>query len=128
LFCFGKELELSNHKKLKLKHHIEEEGEKNKPSSNPMCTNLEKMLIRIQKSLFSSQITDEHLRKSILKEIIECQRLILLANLNSKDLNAFESISINEIYNEWKNFINSNEYNKYEDGFRQKPLREKKAK
>jgi hypothetical protein len=101
LFCFSKEV--SNHKKLKT--IVEEQDKlKNTPSSLQMCSNLDKMLIKIQKSLFSSRINDENLKNSILKEILECQRLLLIANLNSKDSNEekFTTISLTDIYNEWK--------------------------
>ena len=61
--------------------------------------NLEKMLMKMQKSFDPFKIQDHSLKFAILKEILECQRLLLTANLASKKET---QISINEIYDEWK--------------------------
>lgn len=63
--------------------------------------NLEKMLIKMQKSFDPFKLHDEELKFAILKEILECQRLLLTANLK-KDERKEKLISINEIYDEWK--------------------------
>lgn len=61
--------------------------------------NLEKMLVRMQKSFDPFKLHDESLKFAILKEILECQRLLLTANLANKKEN---QITANEIYDEWK--------------------------
>lgn len=90
----------------------------NKPFSNEMCKNLEKMLNKMQKSFDPFKLKDENLKFAILKEILECQRLLLTYNLfnnqqssnNSSEFiydkdypnNNNNTITINEIYDEWK--------------------------
>ncbi|RNA21152.1 neuronal acetylcholine receptor subunit alpha-7 isoform X2 [Brachionus plicatilis] len=69
------------------------------PFSEEISKNLEKMLIKLQKSFDPFKLQDENLKFSILKEILECQRLLLTANLASKKEKA---ITVNEIYDEWK--------------------------
>ena len=69
------------------------------PFSEEISRNLEKMLIKLQKSFDPFKLQDENLKFSILKEILECQRLLLTANLANKKEKA---ITVNEIYDEWK--------------------------
>ena len=76
--------------------------------------NLEKMLLKMQKSIDPFKLKDENLKFSILKEILECQRLLLTANLtssdnghkshgsNSKINRVNNSLTLNDIYDEWK--------------------------
>ena len=82
-----------------------------KPFSNEICRNLEKMLNKMQKSFDPFKLKDENLKFTILKEILECQRLLLTYNLFSKDNATIKNtnsnreqniITINEIYDEWK--------------------------
>lgn len=69
------------------------------PFNEEISKNLEKMLIKIQKSFDPFKLQDENLKFAILKEILECQRLLLTANLvNKKE----KHITLNEIYDEWK--------------------------
>jgi hypothetical protein len=60
---------------------------------------LEKTLIKMQKTFDPFKLNDENLKFAILKEILECQRLLITANLSQKREN---QITINEIYDEWK--------------------------
>ncbi len=74
------------------------------PFSNEMCKNLEKMLIKMQNSFDPFKLKDEQLKFSILKEILECQRLLLTYNLFSKnEISSKEQsiLTLNEIYDEW---------------------------
>ena len=69
------------------------------PFNDEISKNLEKMLVKIQKSFDPFKLQDENLKFAILKEILECQRLLLTANLvNKKE----KHITLNEIYDEWK--------------------------
>ncbi len=79
---------------------------KDKPQSNDLILfnediskNLEKTLIKMQKTFDPFKLQDDNLKFAILKEILECQRLLLTANLSH---NKEKKISINEIYDEWK--------------------------
>ncbi len=93
------------------------------PFNEDITKNLEKMLSKMQKSFDPFKLKDENLKFSIVKEILECQRLLLTVNLsNSKDIN-YKSFGKNnkkssknekhssgyhremtpaEIYDEWK--------------------------
>jgi hypothetical protein len=69
------------------------------PFNDRISRNLEKMLIKLQKSFDPFKIQDENLKFEMLKEILECQRLLLQANINDKNQ---KQITINQIYDEWK--------------------------
>ncbi len=88
--------------------------------------NLEKMLNKIQKSFDPFKLKDENLKFSIVKEILECQRLLLTVDLsdnkenkqkiskeqndsgikigknNKKFLGIEKILTTTEIYDEWK--------------------------
>lgn len=58
------------------------------PFNEDITKNLEKMLIKMQKSFDPFKLKDENLKFSIVKEILECQRLLLTVNLsNNKEIN-----------------------------------------
>jgi hypothetical protein len=58
------------------------------PFNEDITKNLEKMLSKMQKSFDPFKLKDENLKFSIVKEILECQRLLLTVNLsNSKEIN-----------------------------------------
>ena len=59
--------------------------------------NIEKVISKIQKSFDPFKIDDLNLKYSILKEILECQRLLLTQNFETKSI-----ISISDILDEWK--------------------------
>ena len=63
--------------------------------------NLEKLINKIQKSIDPFKIVDPALKFSILKEVLECQRLLLTANLSANDIQN-QAISVDEILDEWK--------------------------
>lgn len=87
----------SKTKHLALNSNHKTDGEN--PFNEEISKNLEKMLIKLQKSFDPFKLQDENLKFAILKEILECQRLLLTANLaNKKD----KQITVNEIYDEWK--------------------------
>jgi hypothetical protein len=77
--------------------------------------NLEKMLIKMQRSFDPYKLEDENLKFAILKEILECQRLLLTANIKINDTaslttdknsndnkNKPREPTLQEIYDEWK--------------------------
>ena len=61
--------------------------------------NLEKMLVKMQKSFDPFKLRDQDLKFKLLKEILECQRLLLENNLTSLDK---VPIIVNSIYDEWR--------------------------
>ena len=69
------------------------------PFSENIANNLEKMLMKLQRSFDPFKLHDEQLKFQIIKEILECQRLLLSANA-SRDRK--DKMTINEIYEEWK--------------------------
>lgn len=69
------------------------------PFNDEISKNLEKMLIKMQKSFDPFKLQDENLKFAILKEILECQRLLLSANITNKKE---KQLSINDIFDEWK--------------------------
>jgi hypothetical protein len=93
-----KKLGNTNIKTNKIKLNSENEDNKNM-FSEEIFRNMEKFLIKIQKSLDPFKLQDEMLKYSILKEILECQRLLLTANVSKRK---HMDLSINEIYDEWK--------------------------
>lgn len=88
------------------------------PFNEDISKNLERMLTKMQKSFDPFKLKDDNLKFSIVKEILECQRLLLTVNLtnnanknnNNTDSSGFEmesnykndDLSITEIYDEWK--------------------------
>ena len=73
-------------------------------SFEELNTNLELMLSKLQKCFNPNLLKDEDLKFEIIKEIVECQRLLLISNMHQKNSNE-TLISMNEIYDEWYNFI-----------------------
>ena len=69
------------------------------PFSDEMIRNLEKILIKMQKSFDPFKIQDENLKFAILKEVLECQRLLLSSSLTTKE---DKQMNINDVYDEWK--------------------------
>jgi hypothetical protein len=67
-----------------------------------LSRNLEKMLVKLQKSFNPLCLKDEDLKFAILKEILECQRLLLNKNIEKTSSSSPNTVSINEIYDEWK--------------------------
>jgi hypothetical protein len=75
------------------------------PFSERVSRNLEKMLIKLQKSFDPFKLQDEALKYEILKEILECQKLLLQSNLksgNKKGADCDNQLTVSEIYDEWK--------------------------
>ena len=68
-------------------------------SFNELSYNLEKLLLKLQKFFNPFYLKNEDLKFAILKEILECQKLLLIKNM---EYNSETKISINEIYDEWK--------------------------
>ena len=68
------------------------------------------MLNKMQKSFDPFKLRDENLKFSIIKEILECQRLLLTVNLSNNNIkssskksnNKNKAMTLNEIYDEWK--------------------------
>lgn len=107
---------------------------KHQPSSNSVCTlittpggstsamtatsketldlerNLEKMIIKLNRSFDPLKLKDDNLKCILLAEILECQRNLLLKTKKknnkklrfSKDDDNDVIMSLNEIYDEWK--------------------------
>lgn len=69
------------------------------PFSDEISRNLEKILMKMQKSFDPFKLQDENLKLAILKEILECQRLLLSSSLAKKE---DKHLNITEIYDEWK--------------------------
>jgi hypothetical protein len=61
--------------------------------------NVEQILLKMQTEFDPSKINDEHLKVSILREILECQRLLLTIHAKKQNVN---SQSLYDIYEEWK--------------------------
>ena len=70
-----------------------------RPFSDEMSRNLEKLLLKMQKSFDPFKLQDENLKFAILKEVLECQRLLLSSSLTTKE---DKQININDVYDEWK--------------------------
>lgn len=61
--------------------------------------NIEQILLKMQRQFDPSKIDDEQLKISILREILECQRLLLTIHAKRQNVN---SESLHDIYEEWK--------------------------
>jgi hypothetical protein len=61
--------------------------------------NIEQILLKMQTQFNPSKINDENLKLSILREILECQRLIL--TIHAKKQNVHPPV-LYDIYEEWK--------------------------
>jgi hypothetical protein len=61
--------------------------------------NIEQVLLKMQTQFDPSRIKDENLKISILREILECQRLIL--TIHARKQNAHTQV-LYDIYEEWK--------------------------
>ena len=92
------------------------------PFNDDISKNLERMLNKMHKSFDPFKLKDEHLKFSIVKEILECQRLLLTVNLsnnnnneasrssigklksnkNRKSIGTKRELTMLEIYDEWK--------------------------
>ncbi|UJR35489.1 hypothetical protein I4U23_028243 [Adineta vaga] len=71
------------------------------PTDEPqsLTYNIEQILLKMQRQFDPSKIDDEQLKISILREILECQRLLLTIHAKKQNLN---SQSLYDIYEEWK--------------------------
>ena len=60
----------------------------------------------MEKSFDPFKLKDDDLKFAILKEILECQRLLLTCNLfsnkNNNKTDKDDMLTINQIYDEWK--------------------------
>lgn len=92
----------------------------NLPFNEDISKNLERMLNKMQKSFDPFKLRDDNLKFSIIKEILECQRLLLTVNLSNNvnnssnkalngdctgnlvDSKKGDDLTLNEIYDEWK--------------------------
>ena len=61
--------------------------------------NIEQILLKMQTQFDPSRIDDEHLKISILREILECQRLLLTIHARKQ---SSQTQSLYDIYDEWK--------------------------
>ncbi|CAF0864128.1 unnamed protein product [Adineta ricciae] len=66
---------------------------------NSLTYNIEQILLKMQRQFDPSKIDDEQLKISILREILECQRLLLTIHAKKQNLH---SQSLHDIYEEWK--------------------------
>jgi len=66
---------------------------------NSLTHNIEQILLKMQTQFDPSRIDDEQLKVSILREILECQRLLLTIHAKKQNVN---SQSLYDIYEEWK--------------------------
>lgn len=81
---------------------IEEDVEELTPTTlqqHSLTHNIEQILLKMQTQFDPSKIEDENLKISILKEILECQRLLL--TIHARKQNAHSQI-LYDIYEEWK--------------------------
>lgn len=81
---------------------IEEDIEELTPTTlqqHSLTHNIEQILLKMQTQFDPSKIEDENLKISILKEILECQRLLL--TIHARKQNAHSQI-LYDIYEEWK--------------------------
>lgn len=97
------------------KHHSAHQQHR-APFNEDISKNLERMLNKMHKSFDPFKLRDDNLKFSIVKEILECQRLLLTVNLssnqsqdvtstNSSQQNSHskkQSLSLKDIYDEWK--------------------------
>ena len=61
--------------------------------------NIEQILLKMQTQFDPSRIDDENLKISILREILECQRLLLTIHARKQNVH---TQSLFDIYEEWK--------------------------
>lgn len=61
--------------------------------------NIEQILLKMQSQFDPSRIDDEELKVSILREILECQRLLLTIHAKKQNV---QSQLLYDIYEEWK--------------------------
>ena len=64
-----------------------------------LAYNIEQILLKMQTQFDPSRIDDEHLKVSILREILECQRLLLTIHARKHDIH---TQLLHDIYEEWK--------------------------
>ena len=65
-----------------------------------MDCKLEMKLLKLQKRFNPNLLKDADLKYDIIKEILDCQRLLLIKNIHSESSDETQ-ISMNEIYDEW---------------------------
>lgn len=84
---------------------VEETRDEETQASNPslhqhaLTHNIEQILLKMQTQFDPTRIDDENLKISILREILECQRLLLTIHAKKQNLQAQ---SLYDIYEEWK--------------------------
>ncbi|CAF1018309.1 unnamed protein product [Didymodactylos carnosus] len=65
----------------------------------PLTHNIEQLLLKMQNTFDPSKIDDENLKLSILREILECQRLLLTIHAKKQNVH---TQTLQDIYEEWK--------------------------
>jgi hypothetical protein len=68
-------------------------------SQQSVTHNIEQILLKMQTQFDPSRIDDENLKISILREILECQRLLLTIHARKQNV---QTQSLYDIYEEWK--------------------------
>jgi hypothetical protein len=68
-------------------------------AQHSLTHNIEQILFKMQTQFDPSRIDDEQLKVSILREILECQRLLL--TIHAKKQNSDTNV-VYDIYEEWK--------------------------
>jgi hypothetical protein len=66
---------------------------------NSLTHNIEQILLKMQGQFDPNKIDDEQLKVSILRELLECQRLLLTIHVKKQNAH---SQSLYDIYEEWK--------------------------
>jgi hypothetical protein len=77
----------------------QEEETRSSLQQNSLTHNIEQILLKMQTQFDPSRIDDENLKVSILREILECQRLLLTIHAKKQDVHAQ---ALYDIYEEWK--------------------------
>lgn len=76
-----------------------EEGTYTSDEPHSLTHNIEQILLKMQRQFDPSKIDDEQLKISILREILECQRLLLTIHAKKQNI---QTESLHDIYEEWK--------------------------
>lgn len=71
-------------------------------SHESSCRNLEKLVRKMNKTADMFDIEDKTLKVSILKEVLECQRLLLTNTLGNEKQPQDLQVSQDAVYDEWK--------------------------
>ena len=69
-------------------------------SNESSCRNLEKLVRKMHRTADIFSLEDQTLKFSILKEVLECQRLLLTNTLSGQRPSLY--VSSDEVYDEWK--------------------------